>query len=289
MLAAHATAVLAAGRALQPAPLAAGAPTSKIIWMEWEQGEADLRSLNGTDSKYSRDWRCVVGWRRLNPGWEVRLLDAASAPTYAPHYGALVRRNNTDRVHRSDLLRLEVLSRYGGVWADISTCPVRALDAWLPEVLSPTGFFAFWRFPKRDATVDAHCDQDLVTHAAFSIQCANYFMAVSQPQHRLVKGWLDALALRLDALTPGEAAPYWLAGCTLTQLATFVNQTLLADLDAMPHLDPGPLEGKVLPLDTQVDRSKVLYKELGHHGLSDSTYYAWVSGGAWADAAHGGR
>ena len=57
----------------------------------------------------------------------------------------------------------------------------------------------------------------------------------------------------------------------------------------MPHLDPGPLEGKVLPLDTQVDRSKLLYKELGHHGLTDSTYFAWVNGGAPADAARGAR
>lgn len=44
----------------------------------------------------------------------------------------------------SDLLRLELLHCYGGVWVDATTICTRSLDEWLPEVLT-SGFFAYNR------------------------------------------------------------------------------------------------------------------------------------------------
>merc|ERR1712194_610421 len=46
----------------------------------------------------------------------------------------------------SDVIRLVVLSKFGGVWADASTlCPL-PLDAWLPYIVGDTRFFAFRNF-----------------------------------------------------------------------------------------------------------------------------------------------
>jgi hypothetical protein len=44
----------------------------------------------------------------------------------------------------SDVIRLELLARFGGVWADATTYCLAALDGWL-EPAAPQGFFAFDR------------------------------------------------------------------------------------------------------------------------------------------------
>lgn len=44
----------------------------------------------------------------------------------------------------SDLVRLALLSRYGGIWVDSTVYCLRPLKEWLQEV-TPTGFFAFNR------------------------------------------------------------------------------------------------------------------------------------------------
>ena len=43
----------------------------------------------------------------------------------------------------ADLLRTELLSRYGGVWADTSLVPIQPLDNWLHTVVAPAGFWGF--------------------------------------------------------------------------------------------------------------------------------------------------
>jgi len=105
------------------------------IWMFWEQGvEAAPEIVR----------ECLAAWPRMNPGWEVRVLDGAAARRAAPRYAKLTKRAPlaTPTV-RSDLLRLELLARYGGVWADATTLPLRPLDDWLHDWLRPSGFFCF--------------------------------------------------------------------------------------------------------------------------------------------------
>ena len=65
----------------------------------------------------------------------------------APKYAAISRNvNNTSgqikTAHMSDLLRVELLSMYGGVWADTSVCSFRPLDNLMPDWLNNTvGFY----------------------------------------------------------------------------------------------------------------------------------------------------
>jgi len=147
----------------------------KVVWMYWEQGEKDA-SLD------DQARLCIEGWRLLNPSWEVRLLDAATARTWAPPVFALVEgcsaRNSKSSLrdnasegatrrspclpeggriqHTADLLRAYLLARYGGVWTDVSVLPLVPLDNWLVcdglghnrKVLSsrylyPRNFFAY--------------------------------------------------------------------------------------------------------------------------------------------------
>ena len=105
------------------------------VWMFWEQGVE-------TAPEIVRE--CIAAWPRMNPGWEVRVLDGAAARRAAPRFAKLAKRCPlaTPTV-RSDLLRLELLARYGGVWADATTLPRRPLDEWLHDWLRPSGFFCF--------------------------------------------------------------------------------------------------------------------------------------------------
>ena len=82
-----------AARVLAAADAAAAAPVAgRTLWMYWQQGEDHLKA-RPAGSWYSYGHRCVDYWRRLNPGYELRLLNDTSASQLSPAYRALKRRN----------------------------------------------------------------------------------------------------------------------------------------------------------------------------------------------------
>ena len=111
------------------------------IWLYWHQGFETAPWLVQ---------RCAESWRLQNPGWQVHLLDAVSISEYLTedHAGE---RWQLGLAHQSDLVRLRLLRRYGGVWADATTLCRKPLESWLPQS-SGSGFFAFQR-PGRDRLI----------------------------------------------------------------------------------------------------------------------------------------
>lgn len=103
----------------------------RIIWVLWFQGFNEAPDLVR---------RCLRSWSVRNPEWEVILLNRQSISRYADFdpadYPCL------GPSQQSDLLRLGLLARHGGVWADATTFCVQPLDTWLPAA-SRSGFFAF--------------------------------------------------------------------------------------------------------------------------------------------------
>ena len=116
----------------QPWPSSA----NRTIWMFWAQGEANLSAKRlerpadvtaaayGSSSfgKYRTAHRCLHAWRRLNPEWTVRLLDDSEAASMSPLYALLKERGVGKTQLWSDVLRLDLLARYGGVWVDATLC-----------------------------------------------------------------------------------------------------------------------------------------------------------------------
>lgn len=103
----------------------------RILWIFWAQGEEAAPPVVRT---------CIASWRRLNPDWDIRVLDTAAA-------NALVDLSDLPpelpiRL-RADWLRLQLLSRHGGVWTDATTLCHRPLNEWLPLLADQTGFFVF--------------------------------------------------------------------------------------------------------------------------------------------------
>jgi len=82
-------------------------------------------------------------WVRHHPGWELRLWTEENLPADLERGEAyeLLRRP----AERADILRLELLYRYGGVYVDIDFECLRSLD----PLIEDAEFFAGYRKPRR--------------------------------------------------------------------------------------------------------------------------------------------
>ncbi|MCW4469564.1 capsular polysaccharide synthesis protein [Flavobacterium sp. MFBS3-15] len=116
---------------------------TKIIWMYWHQGFEQAPEIVS---------RCVEQWIVMHPDWEIKLLDQNSVNQYAgPLPIAENVLNKLNLAHRSDLIRTQLLIKYGGVWADPTTFCTTSLNSWIPEYLSG-GLFMFYK-PGRDRII----------------------------------------------------------------------------------------------------------------------------------------
>lgn len=140
---------------------------NRTIWILWTQGFENAPEVVKL---------CLESWKQLNPGWDIRALDDAALNDLIdlPLLNDTRRKDITPQVH-SNLARLSLLRRYGGVWADSTLFCSEPLDSWL-EPYATEGFFAF-RNPGRDRLM------------------ANWFMAANPDNEILVKLHEDYAAL----------------------------------------------------------------------------------------------
>ena len=202
----------------------------KILWMYWEQGLEHLASLaEDPESKYTADYNCVQAWLKLNPNWDIRVLDKAEAMKLAPKY-AILANDTTGRINKvkaSNVLRLELLTLYGGVWSDTSNCPFRPLDNFVPPMLQATKFFTpylgGWSGVGGLSSDDLEQFRDCHTWAKNSSIARsndNWFLAASQPHHVIMEKWLNALYERMVEIMTAPTKvdfPYYVAQCTFTR------------------------------------------------------------------------
>ena len=93
------------------------------IWIYWEQGWENPPVLVQ---------QCLVSWQKYNSKWTIHMLDSTSIPKYLP----CLKLSHIPTVQaRSDVLRVELLKEYGGVWVDATLFCTRPLDEWLGPYL----------------------------------------------------------------------------------------------------------------------------------------------------------
>jgi hypothetical protein len=167
--------------------------------------------------------------------WVVKLLDNKTAADYAPTFSSMIRNESLSFVENrlwSDLLRLELLNLYGGIWADTSVCPFFPVDQFIAQYLGTEkeSFFAPEipglmlqvegnSLPKNVST--CHLSKD---YAEEYRTASTWFMAVSNPHNPLIEEWLRLLVYHLTTL-PNPNIPYFLSHCALTQ-ARMYNTTV---------------------------------------------------------------
>lgn len=102
----------------------------RIIWSYWDSAAAP------------KQVRAVVEqWKILNPRYEVRFLSPGTVKACLGRDFTEYKRKET----RSDVIRLKLLERYGGVWLDASVVLLESLDAFIPwETLHGDSIFGFY-------------------------------------------------------------------------------------------------------------------------------------------------
>lgn len=108
----------------------------KIIWLYWHQGFALAPQLVQA---------CVRSWVVRNPEWEVFLLDQQNLNEFVSLDIPQAKLDALSLAKRANLIRLELLSRYGGVWADATTFCMSPLDGWIEDSVKPSGIFFFYK------------------------------------------------------------------------------------------------------------------------------------------------
>jgi hypothetical protein len=105
----------------------------RTVWILWYQG---------LDKAPLVVEKCVESWIRENPDWDVVVLDAESLNKYIIPDLPQEKLAKLDLTKQSNLVRLQLLSEYGGVWADATLLCLKPLDEWIDECTT-SGFFAF--------------------------------------------------------------------------------------------------------------------------------------------------
>lgn len=147
---------------------------NKIIWMCWFQGEHhhSMPELNQV---------CIKKWKLLNTDWEINILSYDTIEYYLPEFHKIIN-NSPKRIiqHKSDLLRLLLLSKYGGVWVDSSVYPMQPLSSFYNRVVNDTGFFTYRFIPRSYKDIG---DRETVV----------WFLCTNSPHHYLIEQWKTQL------------------------------------------------------------------------------------------------
>ncbi|WP_107667560.1 capsular polysaccharide synthesis protein [Cyanothece sp. BG0011] len=105
----------------------------KKIWFLWFQGLEQAPLVVK---------KCHQSWSEYNPNWELICLDNNNFKNYVDIMLPEEKFKQLPGAKKANLVRLELLSKYGGVWADATSLCRVPLDSWL-EDYTQAGFFAF--------------------------------------------------------------------------------------------------------------------------------------------------
>lgn len=109
---------------------------SRTVWLLW---------LDGWQSAPWLVKEVAKSYERHNPGWKSIRLDSKSLRQHVDiHY---INSPDIMPATKSDIIRLSLLAKHGGVWADATMLCFALLDSWLHEGLMPS---EFWMYHGRD-------------------------------------------------------------------------------------------------------------------------------------------
>jgi len=91
----------------------------KIIWTYW-----DKKELPPVVQK------CIDSWKKYNPDYEVRIVNSETLKTYIDVDLKSIKWNDSP-ARESDIIRLNILAEYGGVWSDATIFMTEPMN--LPE------------------------------------------------------------------------------------------------------------------------------------------------------------
>jgi len=111
---------------------------NKTIWILWFQGFENAPWLVQ---------QVAESWKIHNPNWNIIHLTSENIRDYVDaDYLYDTKKKITDQA-KSDIIRLSLLNKYGGVWADATMLCLQPLDHWIIDAVKPA---QFWMYHGRD-------------------------------------------------------------------------------------------------------------------------------------------
>jgi hypothetical protein len=109
--------------------------TVKTIYILWLQGFENAPFLVK---------KCLDSWISMNPTWNIVQLDKNNLNEYISIQDIIngLDKKSVSNASTSDIIRISLLNKYGGLWVDATTYCTTPLDDWLDEYIQK-GFFAF--------------------------------------------------------------------------------------------------------------------------------------------------
>lgn len=114
---------------------------TKIIWQYWHQGEENAPQIVK---------KCLASIKKHYPDYQINVLSFDTIKNYVElpkRFYTLLEDKKMSTAHFSDILRLNLLSKFGGIWIDAT---MYATDE-LSSEISETDFFMFQKNPKTDS------------------------------------------------------------------------------------------------------------------------------------------
>lgn len=134
---------------------------NKNIFGYWHQGR---------DAAPDQIKACWDLWARMNPDWDIRILEWDDAKSYFSDLGLNHRAMSFNGI--ANIIRIHLLAQEGGLWVDAYTVPLQPLDIFLPPLLT-SGFFAF--------------------HDPYRKRASENWLLAAMQWHPLMVGWRDIL------------------------------------------------------------------------------------------------
>ena len=148
------------------------------IWIVWFQGR-------NSDQLPLLNKECINAWEELNKNskqFKVNFLDEDKLFFLLPDIKEMFNNSANKRTlqAKSDLARLMLLNKYGGIWADSSVFPIYPMSYFYSKIMNDQGFFAYRFFPPRKV------DKGLAV-------IPSWFLVASKPNHYIISQWLKKI------------------------------------------------------------------------------------------------
>ena len=167
--------------------------------MCWLQG-ASHKSMPKLNKK------CLSRWKLLNRN--INIISRETIPRFVPEYFDIIENSpKRSAPAKTDLLRILLLSKFGGVWADASVYPMLPVSDFYDEVVNDTGFFAYRFFPRGGYRASRK-------HKGF-LDISVWFLCSDYPNHYLINTWKDHF---IDIFAKRKPLPHFAFGEVLARL-----------------------------------------------------------------------
>ena len=99
--------------------------------------------LQGYNSAPDQVKICIERWVKLNPTYKFELLEWSDVEPFLVNLPINI--NNITQQSLSDIIRIFLLQKSGGIWVDATVFPTKPLSEWIEQTVGKAEFFSYRR------------------------------------------------------------------------------------------------------------------------------------------------